>query len=262
MLDATVAGLARRDSVESMSSVLERWPRRPDRTTSMCVDDSMESLSQNAKLDQNPNNGNLSINLAATYAVSNMCGIDKDRRSNSLNTNLPFEKPQLGVKGAQALMSELSKNVCRLKDDMYVVILASKSHQSEHNHETESINEECMRMLESVESDTSDPDLSMRSPFIESRQTFLEMCQFRHLQFDSLRRAKFSSNILIFHLLFPRITSTRPQCKECKLQIKKVRWHCDSCAFDYDICNSCKFSATRTRHLHEDSLTPIRVSYM
>ena len=46
-------------------------------------------------------------------------------------------------------------------------------------------------MLKSLEQDTSDPDELITSTFIETRQAFLESCQFLHYQFDSLRRAKF-----------------------------------------------------------------------
>merc|ERR1719353_2544695 len=38
--------------------------------------------------------------------------------------------------------------------------------------------------------DTKDPDGLCSRPFVDSRHTFLEMCQWRHYQFDTLRRAK------------------------------------------------------------------------
>lgn len=286
----TMPSISRLDSMESVLSVAERWPRRPDRTSSMCVEESMEITSlgqmQSSSINiapvlstptLNSNAGGLTIDIGATHAVSQKLAASSVGRKNSLNANIPFDKPQLGIKGAQALMSELSRNVCRLKDDMYVLMFTpafsskgkfdeelTTSSSSNSGIKSEGISQECLLMLQGIEPDTSDPDLPIRSPFIESRQTFLEMCQFRHLQFDCLRRAKYSSSLLIFHLLFPNIESTRPHCHECNRQIKNVRWHCDSChAFpDFELCNSCKFSAHREPHVHEDKLTPVRVSYV
>jgi hypothetical protein len=275
--------ISRLDSMESVISVAERWPRRPDRTSSMCVEEAMEATSVGITVADHTEtthstpaslraSGGLSIDIAATQAVPLKPSTSTVGRKNSLNSNLPFDKPQLGVKGAQALMSELSRNVCRLKDDMYVLIFSSPSASGGestsiiNNHDydsSESISDECLLMLQGIQPDTSDPDPSIRSPFIESRQTFLEMCQFRHLQFDCLRRAKYSSSLLLFHLLFPKIESTRIHCSICRKRIKNVRWHCDSChSFPhFELCNSCKFSTERIPHEHEDNLTPIRVTY-
>ena len=295
-------GISRHDSMESVHSVVEQWPRRPDRTSSMCVEESSMEIfstsSANASTSANrgvatatltkaetgtetgtpllpPARGErLSIDIAATQAVSVKFGMNSVGRKNALNTNLPFDKPQLGVKGAQALMSELSRNVCRLKDDMYVLIFtapdipvsatATRTNTNLAGANIPDINQDvispdCLRLLQGIVPDTSDPDPVIRSPFIESRQTFLEMCQFRHLQFDCLRRAKYSSSLLIYHLLFPMIQSTRPHCKACARQIKNVRWHCEICQIE--LCNTCKYSKDRAAHQHEESLTPIRVSY-
>jgi hypothetical protein len=249
----------------------------------MCVEEAMEATSVGITVADHTEtthstpaslraSGGLSIDIAATQAVPLKPSTSTVGRKNSLNSNLPFDKPQLGVKGAQALMSELSRNVCRLKDDMYVLIFSSPSASGGestsiiNNHDydsSESISDECLLMLQGIQPDTSDPDPSIRSPFIESRQTFLEMCQFRHLQFDCLRRAKYSSSLLLFHLLFPKIESTRIHCSICRKRIKNVRWHCDSChSFPhFELCNSCKFSTERIPHEHEDNLTPIRVTY-
>ena len=70
------------------------------------------------------------------------------------------------------------------------------------------------------------------------RHTFLEMCQYRQYQFDTLRRAKHSSLMLLYHLHFPNAINTRPLCALCNVCMRDVRWHCDTC-IDFDICDSC-----------------------
>ena len=97
---------------------------------------------------------------------------------------------------------------------------------------------DCRDMLRSLAPDTSDPDPFIRSPVTDSRHTFLELCQFRHYQFDSLRRAKYSSLMLLYHLQHPHGKSCRPCCSHCDETIHTLRWHCDECP-DFDLCRSC-----------------------
>jgi len=106
-----------------------------------------------------------------------------------------------------------------------------------------SLNAECKSMLSKlaqnrVASDNSDPDPKIKSPLADSRHTFLEMSQFKHLQFDSLRRAKYSSIMLLHYLHNPEAKCCRPLCCRCNGTITDLRWHCDQCV-DFDICSSC-----------------------
>ena len=120
---------------------------------------------------------------------------------------------------------------------------------------------ECLALTDNIIPDTSDPDSLMSSPFVDSRHTFLEMCQFRHYQFDTLRRAKHSSLQLLYHLHNPREKHVHPLCSCCKGIIKEVRWHCEECD-GFDICTSC---TNRMRDgdapNHEHELTPVRVTF-
>lgn len=263
-------GISRQDSAESIMSIND-WPRRPDYTTSqVCLSSDIQSSGERKV----------------------------------------FEKSQLGQKGVMTLMSELSRNVCRLKDDMYVITFSDVStgsgipqpcptqnfSQSDElpskivetssvrggkgkgkglslianypnpskvskTQDVEAISPVCLALLENIKSDTSDPDDAIYSPFIDSRSTFLEMCQFRHYQFDSLRRAKYSSMMLLYHLLYPHSKYTRPFCSECKSIITTVRWHCTLCLDShYDVCSNC-LPISNQKHEHHD-LAPVRLTYI
>jgi hypothetical protein len=264
-------GLSRQDSTESVLSMND-WPRRPDHTTSQVCRD-----------------------------ISGQARPQTERKI--------FEKSQLGPKGVMTLMSELSRNVCRLKDDMYVITLSDVSSADlcpspsfpcqtssdidlskvpensstrggkgkgkglsvigtsppsssafSTTKDSEKIPTRSLALLEHIKSDTSDPDEPINNPFIDSRQTFLEMCQYRHYQFDSLRRAKASSVMLLYHLLYPQSKETRPVCSECHSLITTVRWHCTLCPDSrYDVCNEC-LSLAQLNHEHQE-LTPIRLTY-
>jgi hypothetical protein len=116
------------------------------------------------------------------------------------------------------------------------------------------------RLLEALAPDTSDPDPLNSSSFINTRHTFLEMCQFRHYQFDSLRRAKHSSLMLLYHLHKAAdpavVASIRPRCQRCDQNIVELRWHCDQCV-DMDLCAPCVVGGAT----HEHPLTPFRVTF-
>lgn len=131
----------------------------------------------------------------------------------------------------------------------------------------------CLDMLMDICADTSDPDEIIQSPFVDSRHTFLEMCQFRHYQFDSLRRAKHSSLMILYHLHNPFARITRPICVICDEAITQIRWHCECCP-NYEVCAECfkehEVSIALTmetgetmvapRMIHEHPLTPYRVT--
>lgn len=114
---------------------------------------------------------------------------------------------------------------------------------------------ECLHQMERLSKEQraaqSDPDPIMCSPFADSRHTFLEMCQFRNYQFDSLRRAKHSSLMILYHLHHPYDPSCRPICSQCQKPIQSIRWHCDSCP-DFDLCSLCHRSGVETQKIKEE----------
>eukprot|EP00607_Mallomonas_marina_P005877 CAMPEP_0182439702 /NCGR_PEP_ID=MMETSP1167-20130531/86595_1 /TAXON_ID=2988 /ORGANISM="Mallomonas Sp, Strain CCMP3275" /LENGTH=1396 /DNA_ID=CAMNT_0024633453 /DNA_START=440 /DNA_END=4630 /DNA_ORIENTATION=- len=217
----------------------------------------------------------------------------------------PFEKPRLGIKGVNALMNELSKNVNRLKDDLFVMTFSSDREvrsvdgSSLVDKETraladsngvftpvpcltpsgkmsrskgrvaallkrcateprENFSAQALALLDGLKPDTSDPDPPSYAPFVDCRHTFLEMCQFRHYQFDTLRRAKHSSLLLLYHLHNPTLKNLRPHCQQCTEIITDVRWHCDQCANSCDVCNNCIESG----YEHHHPLIPKRVTFI
>ncbi|KAI4982402.1 hypothetical protein ZWY2020_022894 [Hordeum vulgare] len=52
-------------------------------------------------------------------------------------------------------------------------------------------------------SETKDGDGILESKFFDTRQTFLSLCQGNHYQYDTLRRAKHSSMMVLYHLHNP-----------------------------------------------------------
>lgn len=87
--------------------------------------------------------------------------------------------------------------------------------------------------------DTKDRDDILESEFFDTRQAFLSLCQGNHYQYDTLRRAKHSSMMVLYHLHNPTAPAFVTTCNICHLDIETGQgWRCEVCP-DYDVCNAC-----------------------
>ncbi|KAG4400109.1 hypothetical protein GLYMA_07G000400v4 [Glycine max] len=90
-----------------------------------------------------------------------------------------------------------------------------------------------------VPSDTKDKDDILESEFFDTRQAFLSLCQGNHYQYDTLRRAKHSSMMVLYHLHNPTAPAFVTTCNICYLDIETGQgWRCEVCP-EYDVCNAC-----------------------
>ncbi|XP_074296793.1 histone acetyltransferase HAC1-like [Silene latifolia] len=90
-----------------------------------------------------------------------------------------------------------------------------------------------------VSEDTKDKDEILESEFFDTRQAFLSLCQGNHYQYDTLRRAKHSSMMVLYHLHNPTAPAFVITCCICRLDIETGQgWRCETCP-DYDVCNAC-----------------------
>ncbi|XP_023552010.1 histone acetyltransferase HAC1-like isoform X2 [Cucurbita pepo subsp. pepo] len=93
--------------------------------------------------------------------------------------------------------------------------------------------------ISDVPVDTKDKDEILESEFFDTRQAFLSLCQGNHYQYDTLRRAKHSSMMVLYHLHNPTAPAFVTTCNICHLDIETGQgWRCEVCP-DYDVCNSC-----------------------
>ncbi|MCO5612854.1 hypothetical protein L7F22_067125 [Adiantum nelumboides] len=107
--------------------------------------------------------------------------------------------------------------------------------------------------LKSVEplADTKDKDEVMESEFFDTRQAFLSLCQGNHYQYDTLRSAKNSSMMVLYHLHNPTAPAYVTTCNVCHKDIETGQgWRCDMCP-DFDICNPCYTKDDSIKHPHK-----------
>ncbi|GMN48158.1 hypothetical protein TIFTF001_017334 [Ficus carica] len=99
--------------------------------------------------------------------------------------------------------------------------------------------------------DTKDKDEILESEFFDTRQAFLSLCQGNHYQYDTLRRAKHSSMMVLYHLHNPTAPAFVTTCNICHLDIETGQgWRCEVCT-DYDVCNACYQKDGNSQHPHK-----------
>ncbi|CAH2067859.1 unnamed protein product [Thlaspi arvense] len=102
-----------------------------------------------------------------------------------------------------------------------------------------------------IPEDTRDKDEILESEFFDTRQAFLSLCQGNHYQYDTLRRAKHSSMMVLYHLHNPTAPAFVTTCNACHLDIETGQgWRCEVCP-DYDVCNSCYNRDGGVNHPHK-----------
>ena len=106
-------------------------------------------------------------------------------------------------------------------------------------------------MVDDVPSVTKDEDLTLDTGLFENRHTFLSFCQGNHYQFDTLRRAKHSSMMILHHLHNPTLETTETNCSNCLKDsaVDKNRG-CGICP-ELVISAACDREKGRSCHNHE-----------
>ncbi|KAK4836469.1 hypothetical protein QYF36_023535 [Acer negundo] len=90
-----------------------------------------------------------------------------------------------------------------------------------------------------VPADTKDRDEILESEYFDTRLAFLSLCQGNYYQYDTLRRAKHSSMMVLYHLHNPTAPAFVTSCIICHLDIETGQvWRCEVCQ-NYDVCNTC-----------------------
>lgn len=90
-----------------------------------------------------------------------------------------------------------------------------------------------------------DPDPIMVCDLMDGRDAFLTLASERHLEFSSLRRAKYSTMVMMYELHNQGQDRFVYTCNHCKAHVE-TRYHCQECD-DFDLCTSC-FKAEGHNH--------------
>ncbi|KAL0855182.1 hypothetical protein Bca101_060334 [Brassica carinata] len=93
--------------------------------------------------------------------------------------------------------------------------------------------------IEDVPTEIKDSDDILESEFFDTRQAFLSLCQGNHYQYDTLRRAKHSSMMILYHLHNPTVPAFPTACAICQQELEPAQGlRCEVCP-DYEVCSGC-----------------------
>ncbi|XP_047086148.1 probable histone acetyltransferase HAC-like 1 [Lolium rigidum] len=102
-----------------------------------------------------------------------------------------------------------------------------------------------------VPKDTKDRDDIIECEFFDTRQAFLSLCQGNRYQHETLRRAKHSSMMILYHLHNPTAPAFVISCNICKLDIETGQgWRCEECP-EFDVCAACYEKDRGGNHRHK-----------
>ncbi|KAA3672413.1 E1A/CREB-binding protein [Paragonimus westermani] len=82
-----------------------------------------------------------------------------------------------------------------------------------------------------------DPDPLINSDLMECRGAFLERAREKHLEFSSIRRANYSTLVMLYELHNENRQPLMYTCNVCSAQLE-TPWHCKVCV-EYDLCPRC-----------------------
>jgi Histone acetylation protein/Bromodomain len=149
---------------------------------------------------------------------------NKRRRSLSCASGIETsagEEPCHKLRRQAWVGEEVSEAVRRMRTSFFTCSLTPMPDMSEAQQEKLSVFE-----AYSSEYDHGKPvHLSLSSPISEARHALLEFSQYRNFEFDTLRRAKYSTAMLLYHLKYSHAPGVVPSCSTCNENIQEVRWH-------------------------------------
>ncbi|CAL8140273.1 unnamed protein product [Prunus armeniaca] len=115
-------------------------------------------------------------------------------------------------------------------------------------------------LVENVLSDTKDEDVISNSRLLENRHTFLSLCEKNHYQFDTLRRAKYSSIMILHHLQNGTVLTAGNTCSIChKDAVVAQSWVCEICP-EFGVCAACYQEKGSSCHSHKLTQSSTTVS--
>ncbi|XP_027357155.1 uncharacterized protein LOC113866525 [Abrus precatorius] len=109
----------------------------------------------------------------------------------------------------------------------------------------------CQVLMNDSFFDTKENDIILDNGLFEDRQNFLSFCQKKLFQFDTLRRAKYSSMMILYHLKNPTLLTVGTICSICfKRNVLHWNWKCEICP-EFTVCFSCYKERGAICHVHK-----------
>jgi len=180
------------------------------------------------------------------------------------------------------LGEEVSASVRAMRTSFFACSLVPKNAMSKQEKEKSALFSEYGRCYPSgAAAGTPSCTQPISSSIADARHTFLEFSQYRNLEFATLRHAKYSTSVLLYHLQNKKAPGVVPVCTSCNQETRECRWHkvvkveelrkgplknkrkpgrpvldCDKSKYNAEeLCNDC-----HAKHPKQDLFIPLSVS--
>lgn len=160
------------------------------------------------------------ITTAPKLASAKKAGVK--RRQNSIDCGTNSEDPSAKKRRQSWLGEEIGDSVRKMRESFFTCMLAPKeSSLSDQELKKASSYRSYVELFQNKDAS----DFCTSSRIADARGTLLEFSQFRHFEFDTLRRAKYSTAMLLYHLHHEDAPGMVPICTGCDQEIQEIRWH-------------------------------------
>lgn len=151
-------------------------------------------------------------------------GNGKRRRSSSTVTPPGEEEPSSKRRRQTWLGEEVGVSVRSMRTSFFSCSLVPASSMTENEQEKGQAYSMYTKCYEACQDCPSKSNVS-ESEIADTRSALLEFSQRRHLEFDTLRHAKYSTAVLLYYLHNPDATGLVPSCTSCAQDTIDCRWH-------------------------------------
>jgi hypothetical protein len=117
------------------------------------------------------------------------------------------------------LSLEVSAAVRRMRADFFMCSLSDSTMSKDDASKSDSFDSYARGFVGNYS------EMHYSSKIADVRHALLEFSQFRNLEFDTLRRAKYSTAVILYHLHGNDGSGMVPTCTCCQQEIEEVRWH-------------------------------------
>jgi hypothetical protein len=134
------------------------------------------------------------------------------------------EEPPSKRRRQSWLGEEVGVSMRKIRTAFFTCSLMPKAEMSEVEHAKLEHFDKYIAPFSSLSQDLPDTHVGP-SRVADARHGLLEFSQYRNFEFDTLRRAKYSTSMLLYHLYFDDAPGLAPSCTSCSKTIHRVRWH-------------------------------------
>lgn len=134
------------------------------------------------------------------------------------------EEPPSKRRRQSWLGEQVGVSMRKIRTSFFTCSLMPKAERTDVEHGKLEYFDEYIQPFDTLSEKLTDTHVAPSS-IADARHHLLEFSQYRNFEFDTLRRAKYSTAMLLYHLHYDDAPGLAPSCSSCSKTIHHVRWH-------------------------------------